>query len=126
MNCYEVAKEYGTHHRRRWRSTGHITKALAAGGKSSGDRFLVCGNLESLGKKNYEGRRYKCTAHVLSAPCLVPATATPGQLEETRPEGVEGRVEYKGSLSEVIYQLIGGVRAGMGYGRTHRRAPSNG
>ncbi len=121
MNCYEVAKEYGIPIIADGgvKYSGDITKALAAGGNVVMIGSLFAGTSESPGEEEiYEGRRYKVYRGMGSIGAMRSGSSDRYFQDSSKklvPEGVEGRVEYKGSLSEVIYQLIGGVRAGMGY-----------
>ena len=102
--------------------SGDITKALAAGADSVMIGSLFAGTEESPGETIlYQGRTYK----VLSRHGLArrhgagePGPLRPGRCEDSNklvPEGIEGQVPYKGSLSFNIHQLVGGLRAGMGY-----------
>ncbi len=98
--------------------SGDITKALAAGAHTVMIGSLFAGTDESPGETVlYQGRTYKTYRGMGSMGAMADgsdryAQATPGKLV---PEGVEGRVPYKGPLSEMVHQLVGGVRAGMGY-----------
>jgi IMP dehydrogenase len=98
--------------------SGDITKAIAAGAHTVMIGSLFAGTDESPGETVlYQGRTYKTyrgmgSMGAMSAGSDRYAQATPGKLV---PEGVEGRVPYKGPLSEMVHQLVGGVRAGMGY-----------
>lgn len=80
---------------------------------------LLAGTTESPGDMEiYEGRRFKVYRGMGSIAAMK-AGSTDRYFQEKAdklvPEGVEGRVAYKGSLGEVVYQLVGGLRAGMGY-----------
>lgn len=98
--------------------SGDITKAIAAGAHTVMIGSLFAGTDESPGETVlYQGRTYKTYRGMGSMGAMSDgsdryAQATPGKLV---PEGVEGRVPYKGPLSEMVHQLVGGVRAGMGY-----------
>jgi IMP dehydrogenase len=98
--------------------SGDITKAIAAGAHTVMIGSLFAGTDESPGETVlYQGRTYKTYRGMGSLGAMSDgsdryAQATPGKLV---PEGVEGRVPYKGPLSEMVHQLVGGVRAGMGY-----------
>ena len=98
--------------------SGDITKAIAAGAHTVMIGSLFAGTDESPGETVlYQGRTYKTYRGMGSMGAMSEgsdryAQATPGKLV---PEGVEGRVPYKGPLSEMVHQLVGGVRAGMGY-----------
>ena len=104
------------------RHSGDVTKALAAGASAVMIGSLFAGLDESPGQTIiYKGRRFKVYRGMGSLGAMVDGSADRyGQGDETRrdklvPEGVEGRVPYRGPLGEYIYQLVGGVRAGMGY-----------
>jgi IMP dehydrogenase len=99
--------------------SGDITKALAAGAHTVMIGSLFAGTDESPGETVlYQGRTYKTYRGMGSMGAMsegsdrYPQDVTPGKLV---PEGVEGRVPYKGPLAEMVHQLVGGVRAGMGY-----------
>ncbi len=101
--------------------SGDITKALAAGASSVMIGNLFAGTEESPGEMVlYQGRSYKVYRGMGSLGTMVKGGADRYfQSRETEsklvPEGIEGRVPYKGKLSDVVYQLVGGIRAGMGY-----------
>ncbi len=105
------------------RHSGDITKALAAGASSVMLGGLLAGLEEAPGEVIiYHGRTFKTYRGMGSLGAMVKGSADRyAQSEERRrgeklvPEGVEGRVPYRGHLAEFIYQLVGGVRAGMGY-----------
>ncbi len=104
------------------RYSGDITKAIAAGASSVMIGSLFAGLDESPGQiVIWKGRRFKEYRGMGSLGAMVSGSADRyGQGGETRadklvPEGVEGRVPYRGQLAEFVYQLVGGVRAGMGY-----------
>ena len=104
------------------RYSGDITKALAAGASSVMIGGLFAGLAESPGIMIlYKGRTFKAYRGMGSLGAMVKGSseryrqggdALPAKLV---PEGVEGRVPFKGPLSEFVYQLVGGLRAGMGY-----------
>jgi IMP dehydrogenase len=106
------------------RYSGDIAKALVAGAHSVMIGSLFAGTEESPGEVElYQGRSYKSYrgmgslgamggSHGSSDRYFQDATE---ELEKLVPEGVEGRVAYKGSLTAIIHQLVGGVRAAMGY-----------
>jgi IMP dehydrogenase len=103
----------------RW--SGDITKALAAGADCVMIGSLFAGTEESPGETVlYEGRTYKeyrgmgslAAMQRGSAERYFQGGASRGKLV---PEGIEGRVPYKGTLRDLVYQLVGGLRAGMGY-----------
>lgn len=101
------------------RYSGDIVKALAAGADSVMLGGLLAGTDESPGDTVIlEGRRYKSYRGMGSLGALAESGgARYFQEGSTKfvPEGVEGMVPYKGSVSEVLYQLVGGLRSGMGY-----------
>ncbi len=103
------------------RYSGDITKALAAGADAVMLGNLLAGTEESPGETLlYEGRRFKVYRGMGSLEAMQAGSAdryaqdrrSAGKLV---PEGVVGRVPYRGPVSEVLYQLVGGVKAGMGY-----------
>ncbi|MCS7015188.1 MAG: IMP dehydrogenase [Gemmatales bacterium] len=107
------------------RYSGDITKALAAGAHSVMIGGLFAGVAESPGQVIiYKGRTFKAYRGMGSLGAMMSGSSeryrqagqdkdgAPGKLV---PEGVEGRVPYKGPLSPFVYQLVGGLRAGMGY-----------
>jgi IMP dehydrogenase len=105
------------------RYSGDLVKALAAGAHSVMLGGLLAGLAESPGQTIiYKGRSFKTYRGMGSIGAMVAgssdryrqADATPGG-GKLVPEGVEGRVPYKGNLAPFVYQLVGGLRAGMGY-----------
>ena len=106
------------------RFSGDITKAIAAGASTVMIGSLFAGLAESPGRKIlYQGRTFKAYRGMGSMGAMVQGSsdryrqqgADSGKLV---PEGVEGRVPYKGPLSDYVYQMVGGLRAGMGYAGT--------
>jgi len=104
------------------RYSGDIVKALAAGASTVMMGSLLTGTEESPGESFlYEGRRFKTVRGMGSLSAMEQGSADRYFQEdaaETRkfvPEGIEGRVPYKGPASDVIFQLTGGLRSGMGY-----------
>lgn len=102
--------------------SGDITKALAAGADSVMIGSLFAGTEESPGETIlYQGRTYKVYRGMGSLGAMKQGSKdrySQGDVDETMklvPEGIEGQVPYKGSLSINIHQLVGGLRAGMGY-----------
>ena len=99
--------------------SGDIVKALAAGGSVVMIGSLVAGCEESPGDKEiYQGRQFKVYRGMGSLGAMGRGSADryfQSGNKKLVPEGVEGRVPYKGPLSDTIYQLMGGLRAGMGY-----------
>jgi len=104
------------------RYTGDIVKALAAGAHSIMAGSLFAGVDESPGETViFEGRKYKTYRGMGSIQAMQQGSKdryfqdVEEDVKKLVPEGIVGRVPYKGSLSEVIYQMVGGLRAGMGY-----------
>ena len=103
------------------RYSGDIAKALAAGADSVMLGSLLAGVEESPGEMVLlEGRSYKVYRGMGSLGAMVNGSADRYFQENTGmdklvPEGIEGRVPYKGRLSDVVYQLVGGVKSAMGY-----------
>lgn len=104
------------------RQSGDITKAIAAGASCVMIGSLFAGLKESPGQLViFKGRQFKEYRGMGSLGAMVKGSADRyGQSSTTDvgklvPEGVEGRVPYRGSLSDFVYQLVGGLRAGMGY-----------
>lgn len=99
--------------------SGDITKALAAGAQSVMIGSLFAGTEESPGELEiYQGRSYKRFRGMGSLGALEDGSKDRYFQEDAQklvPEGVEGRVPYRGVLAETVYQLVGGLRAGMGY-----------
>lgn len=99
--------------------SGDITKALAAGADTVMLGNLLAGTEESPGEtETYQGRRYKVYRGMGSIGAMKEGSKD-RYFQESQPklvpEGIEGRVPYKGPVSEMLYQLVGGLRAGMGY-----------
>jgi len=106
------------------RYSGDIAKAIAAGASSVMLGSLFAGTEESPGETElYQGRSYKSYRGMGSLGAMQQGSADryfqdtegEGLSEKLVPEGIEGRVPYKGTLSAVIHQLTGGIRAAMGY-----------
>ncbi|MFV0497178.1 MAG: IMP dehydrogenase [Candidatus Fimivivens sp.] len=99
--------------------SGDIVKALAAGANIVMLGSLLAGCAESPGETEiYQGRNFKVYRGMGSLAAMEKGSKDRYFQEDARklvPEGVEGRVPYKGPLSDTIYQLVGGVRSGMGY-----------
>ncbi len=102
--------------------SGDIVKALSGGAHSTMMGSLLAGTEESPGESFLlEGRRFKTVRGMGSLSAMEEGSADryfqaePDANRKFVPEGVEGRVPYKGPMSDVIYQLIGGLRSGMGY-----------
>ena len=103
------------------RFSGDITKAIAAGASTVMIGSLFAGLTESPGKVIlYQGRTFKSYRGMGSMGAMVEGSSDRYRQKGTEagklvPEGVEGRVPFKGPLSDFVYQLVGGLRAGMGY-----------
>ena len=99
--------------------SGDVVKALAAGGDVVMIGSLVAGCDESPGENEiYQGRKFKTYRGMGSLAAMGKGSTDryfQNNVSKLVPEGVEGRVAYKGLLSDTVYQLIGGIRAGMGY-----------
>ncbi|MCC7233668.1 MAG: IMP dehydrogenase [Bryobacterales bacterium] len=100
--------------------SGDVTKALAAGADCVMIGSLFAGTDESPGEMIlYQGRTFKTYRGMGSLGAMSTGTSTDRYAQESAaklvPEGIEGRVPYKGPLGEMVFQLVGGVRAGMGY-----------
>ena len=121
MDCYQVAKEYnipviadgGIKY------SGDITKAIAAGANVCMMGSILAGCDESPGTfELYQGRKYKVYRGMGSLAAMENGSKDRYFQQDAKklvPEGVEGRVAYKGSVEDTIFQLIGGLRSGMGY-----------
>ncbi len=123
MDCSEVADKYG-------RAiigdggikySGDITKAIAAGAHAVMIGSLFAGTTESPGELEiYQGRSFKTYRGMGSLGAMAKGSSDryfQGSVKSDKlvPEGVEGRVPHRGALSDIVYQLLGGLRAGMGY-----------
>ncbi|MHC5103102.1 MAG: IMP dehydrogenase, partial [Planctomycetota bacterium] len=104
------------------RHSGDMTKAIAAGASSVMLGSLFAGLAESPGQLViYKGRQFKEYRGMGSIGAMVQGSADrygqdkSSERDKLVPEGVEGRVPYRGTLSNYVYQLVGGIRAGMGY-----------
>ena len=123
MNCAEAAAKYGATVIADGgiKYSGDITKAIAAGADVVMMGSLLAGTEESPGEMEiYQGRSFKVYRGMGSLGAMKLGSKDRYFQEELSdeklvPEGVEGRVPFKGSLSDTVYQLIGGLRSGMGY-----------
>ncbi len=124
MDCVSVARETGTPVIADGGITqsGEITKAVAAGANVVMIGYLFAGTDESPGETViYQGRTFKVYRGMGSMGAMQLGSKDryfQGDVEEAQklvPEGIEGQVPYKGSISGFIYQLVGGLRSGMGY-----------
>ena len=121
MDCYAVAKEYGVPIIADGgiKYSGDVTKAIAAGGNvcMMGSMFAGCD--ESPGDfELYQGRKYKVYRGMGSIAAMENGSKDRYfQTDEKKlvPEGVEGRVRYRGLVEDTVFQLLGGLRSGMGY-----------
>ena len=121
MDAYNVAREYGIPIIADGgiKYSGDMTKAIAAGGNvcMMGSMFAGCD--ESPGSfELYQGRKYKVYRGMGSIAAMENGSKDRYFQENARklvPEGVEGRVAYKGTVEDTVYQLMGGLRSGMGY-----------
>ena len=121
MDCYSVAKEYGIPIIADGgiKYSGDITKAIAAGGNlvMMGSMFAGCD--EAPGEfELYQGRKYKVYRGMGSISAMENGSKDRYFQEDAKklvPEGVEGRVAYKGTVEDTVFQLMGGLRSGMGY-----------
>jgi IMP dehydrogenase len=101
--------------------SGDITKALAAGADTVMLGSLLAGTKESPGEEIiYEGRSYKTYVGMGSLAAMHKGSSDRyfqkgKDLKKLVPEGIEGRVPYRGEVADVLYQLCGGLRSGMGY-----------
>ena len=121
MDCYAVAREYGIPIIADGgiKYSGEITKAIAAGGSvcMMGSMFAGCD--ESPGQfELYLGRKYKVSRGMGSIAAMENGSKERSFQTDAKklvPEGVEGRVAYKGLVEDTVFQLMGGLRSGMGY-----------
>ena len=121
MDCYEVAKEYnipiiadgGIKY------SGDMTKAIAAGANVCMMGSIFAGCDESPGTfELFQGRKYKVYRGMGSISAMENGSKDryfQADAKKLVPEGVEGRVAYKGTVEDTVFQLMGGLRAGMGY-----------
>jgi len=121
MNCYEAAKKYsipiiadgGIKY------SGDMTKALAAGANvcMMGSMFAGCDEAPGTFEL-YQGRKFKVYRGMGSLAAMEKGSKDRYFQQDAKklvPEGVEGRVAYKGTVEDTIFQLVGGIRSGMGY-----------
>ncbi len=121
MDCAEMADKYG----KRVigdggvKYSGDIIKGIAAGASAIMMGSMLAGTKESPGALEiYQGRSFKVYRGMGSISAMEAGSKDRYFQEDAKklvPEGVEGRVPYKGSLSEVVFQMVGGIRSGMGY-----------
>ena len=121
MDCYAVAKEYGIPIIADGgiKYSGDITKAIAAGGSVCMMGSMLAGCDESPGAfELYQGRKYKVYRGMGSIAAMENGSKDryfQTDAKKLVPEGVEGRVAYKGMVEDTVFQLLGGLRSGMGY-----------
>ena len=121
MDCYEMAKQYGIPIIADGgiKYSGDITKAIAAGANivMMGSMFAGCD--EAPGDfELFQGRKYKVYRGMGSIAAMENGSKDRYFQEDAKklvPEGVEGRVAYKGTVEDTVFQLMGGLRSGMGY-----------
>lgn len=121
MDCYSVAKEYGVPIIADGgiKYSGDMTKAIAAGANVCMMGSIFAGCDESPGTfELYQGRKYKVYRGMGSIAAMENGSKDryfQSDAKKLVPEGVEGRVAYKGSVEDTVFQLMGGLRSGMGY-----------
>lgn len=120
-DCATVAREYGIPIIADGgiKYSGEITKAIAAGASAVMLGSLFAGTEESPGESEiYQGRKFKVYRGMGSMSAMKQGSKDRYFQDDDKklvPEGIEGRVAFKGPLSDTVHQLIGGLRAGMGY-----------
>ena len=121
MDCYEVAKEYGVPVIADGgiKFSGDMTKAIAAGANVCMMGSIFAGCDESPGTfELFQGRKYKVYRGMGSIAAMENGSKDryfQTDAKKLVPEGVEGRVAYKGTVEDTVFQLVGGIRSGMGY-----------
>ena len=121
MDCYEAAKESGIPIIADGgiKYSGDMTKAIAAGANVCMMGSIFAGCDESPGEfELYQGRKYKVYRGMGSIAAMENGSKDRYFQEDAKklvPEGVEGRVAYKGHVEDTVFQLVGGIRSGMGY-----------
>lgn len=121
MDAYSVAKEYGVPIIADGgiKYSGDMTKALAAGGSVCMMGSLFAGCDEAPGTfELFQGRKYKVYRGMGSIAAMENGSKDryfQSDAKKLVPEGVEGRVAYKGTVEDTVFQLVGGIRSGMGY-----------
>ena len=134
MDSYEVAKEYGIPIIADGgiKYSGDMTKAIAAGANVCMMGSIFAGCDESPGTfELYQGRKYKVYRGMGSIAAMENGSKDryfQSEAKKLVPEGVEGRVAYKGTVEDTVFQLVGGIRSGMGYcgARTIEALKANG
>ncbi|BCN32332.1 IMP dehydrogenase [Anaeromicropila herbilytica] len=121
MDCYEAAKEYGVPIIADGgiKYSGDMTKAIAAGANLCMMGSIFAGCDESPGTfELFQGRKYKVYRGMGSIAAMENGSKDryfQSDAKKLVPEGVEGRVAYKGTVEDTVFQLVGGLRSGMGY-----------
>ncbi len=121
MDCYEVAKQYGIPIIADGgiKYSGDMTKAIAAGANVCMMGSIFAGCDEAPGDfELYQGRKYKVYRGMGSISAMENGSKDryfQSDAKKLVPEGVEGRVAYKGTVEDTVFQLVGGIRSGMGY-----------
>ncbi len=121
MDCADMAEKYGKKVIADGgiKYSGDITKALGGGAAAVMIGSMFAGTLESPGEiEIYQGRSFKVYRGMGSLSAMACGSKDRYFQEGAKklvPEGVEGRVPYRGSLSDIVFQMCGGIRAGMGY-----------
>ena len=124
MECYAAAKEAGIPIIADGgiKYSGDIVKALAAGGNAVMLGSMLAGTDEAPGETEiFQGRKFKTYRGMGSIAAMKKGSSDryfQGSVNEANklvPEGIEGRVAYKGSVADMVFQMIGGIRSGMGY-----------
>lgn len=121
--CATAAKEYGKAIIADGgiKYSGDIVKAIAAGGHAVMLGSMLAGTDESPGEfEIFQGRRFKTYRGMGSLAAMEKGSSdryfqSKNEANKMVPEGIEGRVAYKGSVSDIIFQMLGGLRSGMGY-----------
>lgn len=125
LECTEVAEKYGVSLIADGgiKYSGDIVKAIAAGGKAVMMGSMLAGCEEAPGETEvYQGRQFKVYRGMGSIGAMQCGSKDRYFQENNKklvPEGVEGRVPFRGPVSETIYQMMGGLRSGMGYCGAH-------
>lgn len=122
-DCATAAKEYGKAIIADGgiKYSGDIVKAIAAGGHAVMLGSMLAGTDESPGEfEIYQGRRFKVYRGMGSLAAMEKGSSdryfqSKNEANKLVPEGIEGRVAYKGSVADIIFQMLGGLRSGMGY-----------
>ena len=121
MDCYNAAKEYGIPIIADGgiKFSGDMTKAIAAGANVCMMGSIFAGCAESPGTfELFQGRKYKVYRGMGSIAAMENGSKDryfQTDAKKLVPEGVEGRVAYKGTVEDTVFQLVGGIRSGMGY-----------